>query len=54
MKVGSIVCMCGKSFSFETARDTVACIDCKKVHDVTGFPEKEEVPEEPIEEPEEG
>lgn len=41
MKFGYIKCDCGQDFYFETVRDNVACINCDKEYDVSGYPEKE-------------
>ena len=38
---GTLQCTCGQKFYFETTRDYIACIKCKKRHDVKSFPIKE-------------
>lgn len=40
MKHGTLQCTCGQEFYFETTKDCIACIKCKKIHDVKGFPIK--------------
>lgn len=30
-------CTCGKEFYFETVRDTVVCLYCDEIHDVTSY-----------------
>jgi hypothetical protein len=51
MREGTINCECGQSFYFETVNTQIACIKCNKMHDVSGYPFKEEIQE--IEEVEE-
>ena len=41
MREGTIKCDCGQEFYFETTKDCIACIKCKKIHDVKSFPTKE-------------
>ena len=41
MREGTIKCDCGQEFYFETTKDCVACIKCKKGHDVKSFHIKE-------------
>ena len=36
-----IKCDCGQEFYFETTKDYIACIKCKKIHDVKSFPIEE-------------
>ena len=38
---GTLQCTCGQEFYFETTRDYIDCIKCKKRHDVKSFPIKE-------------
>ena len=38
---GTLQCACGQEFYFETTRDYIACIKCKKRHNVKSFPIKE-------------
>lgn len=42
MRHGVINCNCGQQFYFETVNDEIVCINCKKIHDVTSYPEKTE------------
>ena len=49
MKYGNIACSCGKEFSFETVNNTIKCIQCGKVHDVSSYPEKVKQEQEPEE-----
>lgn len=49
MRCGTINCTCGQQFYFETMNTEVACIKCKKVHDISAYPGKVEEPQ-----PEEG
>ena len=44
MKSGTITCKCGQQFYFETNSDTITCIKCKKIHNITTYPEKVEEP----------
>ena len=37
---GTLQCTCGQEFYFETTKDYIACIKCKKIHDVKSFPIK--------------
>lgn len=46
MREGMITCSCGHLFMFETTHEEISCIKCKKIHDVSHFPIKEEPPEE--------
>lgn len=39
MKFGTIKCLCGKEFYFETVSDVVECVYCGEKHDVSQFPE---------------
>ena len=41
MREGTIKCDCGQEFYFETTKDYIACIKCKKGHDVKSFHIKE-------------
>jgi len=41
MRKGNIKCDCGQEFYFETTKDYIACIKCKKIHDVRSFPIEE-------------
>ena len=34
---GTLQCTCGQEFYFETTKDCIACVKCKKVHDVKRF-----------------
>lgn len=56
MKAGNINCSCGQSFYVQSMSNSVSCIRCAKVHDISGFPE--EVSNEPngelVEEPQNG
>lgn len=45
MKYGTINCTCGQQFYFETVNYTVTCIKCKKVYEITSYPEKIEEPQ---------
>jgi hypothetical protein len=38
---GTLQCTCGQEFYFETTKDYIDCIKCKKRHDVKSFPIKE-------------
>ena len=50
MKHGTINCPCGQSFYVQSVSDSVSCIRCAKVHDISGFPEKiENIEEQPTE-----
>lgn len=42
MKYGDITCTCGQDFSFETFRNTISCIKCNEIYDVSDYPELEE------------
>lgn len=37
MRCGTINCSCGQEFYFETTKEHIACIKCKKGHDVKSF-----------------
>ena len=50
MRCGTIKCKCGQQFYFETMNTEIACIKCKKVHDISAYPEKVEKPQPAIEE----
>lgn len=43
MKFGEITCKCGLLFYFESATDEVECVGCGYKHDVSMFPQKEDV-----------
>lgn len=43
MKFGEITCKCGQLFYFESATDEVECVGCGFKHDVSMFPNKEDV-----------
>lgn len=43
MKCGTINCKCGQQFYFETMNNEIACIKCKKIYDVSSYPEKVEI-----------
>jgi|GEM_PF-3555167 len=43
MKSGNILCVCGESFYVETVFDSVICLSCGFKHDVSMFPNKEDV-----------
>lgn len=54
MKYGTINCSCGQEFYFETERNKIACIRCKRIYDVADFEdlsqsEEEELLEEDLE-----
>ena len=40
MKAGNVNCSCGQSFYVQSVSDSVSCIRCAKVHDISGFPEE--------------
>lgn len=43
MRYGTINCVCGQQFAFETVRVKVNCIKCSKEYDVSDYPAKEEI-----------
>ena len=43
MKHGSITCECGQTFYVESVNNTVHCIRCVKEHDISGFPEVQQI-----------
>lgn len=51
MKAGTINCVCGQQFYFESLAKTISCIKCNKVHDISLYPLKidESLPEQPEE-----
>lgn len=38
MRRGNVSCQCGQSFFVESVYNTVACISCGTVHDITHIP----------------
>lgn len=47
MKSGQIICVCGAVMGIETLSNTIECLECKKIHDISHFQETvtcEEVP----------
>ena len=45
MRHGTVNCSCGQQFYFETLRTQINCIKCDKTHDISSYPEKEEIEE---------
>ena len=43
MKYGTINCSCGQQFYFESMSVGINCIKCAKTHDISEYPEKEDV-----------
>ena len=43
MKYGTINCSCGQQFYFESMGVGINCIKCAKTHDISEYPEKEDV-----------
>ena len=48
LKYGTINCSCGQQFYFESMGIGINCIKCAKPHDISEYPEKEEVVEEEV------